>query len=118
MISARQINNRGMGWANREIFKRLIKRISADKYIIDGNLKIRKAKSVIKADRKIKCVMAASAVAKVERDKLMSQLHKDFPKYGWKSNKGYGTKHHIQAIRKYGATKCHRSMFVATALEH
>src|SRR3972149_10832777 len=41
IISARQINNRGMGWANKEIFKRLIKRVNADRYIIDGNLQVK-----------------------------------------------------------------------------
>src|SRR3989338_11162235 len=40
IISARQINNHGIGWANKEIFRRLIKKVSADSYIVDGNLKI------------------------------------------------------------------------------
>lgn len=115
-ISARQINNRGMAWANKQIFKNLINRIEADRYIVDGSLKIRNAKSLIKADGKIKCVMAASIVAKVERDRLMTRLHKEFPKYGWKSNVGYGTKYHIQAIKEHGMSRYHRSVFVTTAL--
>lgn len=118
IISARQINNRGMGWANREVFKKLIKRISADKYIIDGNLKIRNAVSMVKADTKIPEVMAASIVAKVVRDQHMIRLHEEHVMYGWKSNKGYGTRYHIQAIKEYGMSRYHRSVFVTTALRN
>lgn len=116
-ISVRQINFRGIGWANKEIFKRLIKKVVADKYIVDGNLKIPKAVSIIKADTKIPEVMAASIVAKVTRDKLMRELAKDYPQFGWQSNKGYGTRYHIAAIREHGKTKYHRSKFVETALK-
>ena len=117
-ISARQINTRGMGWANKEIFRRLRKRILADKYIADGNLKLgKKIKSVIKADTKILEVMAASIIAKVFRDRIMDHLHEQRPKYGWQSNKGYGTKYHIAALRGHGITKYHRTVFVKTALK-
>jgi len=115
-ISARQINTRGMGWANKEIFRRLKKKVPADRYIADGNLRIRGIKSVVKADTKIPEVMAASIMAKVWRDKHMIRLHDEHPIYGWQSNKGYGTKYHIAAIREHGVTKYHRSMFVRTAL--
>lgn len=122
MISVRQINSRGIGWANKELFKRLIKKIDANKYIVDGNLKIKmrnkNIKSVIKADATRKCVMAASIVAKVTRDNLMKELHKEFPEYGWDKNAGYGTKQHIEALKKLGATKHHREIFVRTALKH
>ena len=118
MISARQINNRGMGWANKEIFKRLIRKVEADKYIIDGNLKIKKAVSIVKADTKIPEVMAASIVAKVTRDKLMRELHKKHPKYGWKTNVGYGTRYHIGAIREFGVVHYHRSVFVRSAIKN
>ncbi|KKU02573.1 MAG: Ribonuclease HII [Candidatus Amesbacteria bacterium GW2011_GWC2_45_19] len=107
-ISARQINTRGMGWANKEVFRRLKNKIPADKYIADGNLKIAGITSVVKADTKIPEVMAASIVAKVFRDRIMDY---------WQSNKGYGTKYHISAIREHGVTKYHRSKFVRTALK-
>lgn len=116
-ISARQINTRGMGWANKEIFRRLRKRIPADKYIADGNLKIAGITSVVKADTKIAEVMAASIIAKAWRDKLMIRLHDEHPIYGWKSNKGYGTKYHIAALCEHGVTKYHRRKFVETALK-
>lgn len=119
LISVRQINIRGIGWANKALFKRLSKKIVADKYVADGNLKLgSKITSVIKADAKIAEVMAASIVAKVTRDKLMRQLHEDFPHYGWQSNMGYGTKFHIAALRQHGPTKHHRKLFIATALRN
>ena len=117
IISARQINNRGMGWANKQVFKNLIKRTLADKYIVDGNLKIRKAVIMVKADTKVPEVMAASIVAKVTRDKLMKELHKKHPNYGWRTNMGYGTSYHIRAIKEFGVVHYHRRVFVTTALK-
>lgn len=115
-ITVTLINKNNIGWANRELFKRLIKSIPADKYIIDGNLKIAGATSVVKADNKYQEVMAASIIAKVWRDRLMDRLHKQHPHYGWQTNKGYGTKYHIQALREHGPTKHHRKLFIKTAL--
>ena len=53
-------------------------------------------------------IAAASILAKVERDKFMVELDKDYPEYGFKDHKGYPTKSHIEAIKKYGITKFHR----------
>ncbi|KKT58839.1 MAG: Ribonuclease HII [Candidatus Amesbacteria bacterium GW2011_GWB1_47_19] len=122
IITARQINNRGMGWANKEVFKKLIKKIDADKYIVDGNLRIRvngksnRIKSVIKADETRKCVMAASIMAKVVRDEYMKKLHDKHMIYDWDKNAGYGTKKHIEAIKEFGMIHYHRSVWVTTAL--
>lgn len=125
IISARQINNHGIGWANKEIFRKLIKKIDADSYIIDGKIKIGKItgktdkiKSIIDADAKVPEVMMAGIVAKVERDKLMAGLHKQFPVYRWKDNAGYGTKQHLAAIGQFGTSHIHRSIYVTTAERH
>jgi len=124
IISTLQINNQGIGWANKEIFRRLIRKIEAHKYIVDGNLKFGriknkkdKVKSMIKADSIIAEVMAASIVAKVTRDKLMHELHMKYPRYGWISNVGYGTKVHLKAISEQGICRFHRGVFVTTALK-
>lgn len=122
IITARQINNKGIGWANTEIFKRLIKSINADKFIVDGNLKIsirnKNVVSVVNADATEECVMAASIIAKVTRDRVMEALHQKYPQYNWKENMGYGTKVHIAAIKQFGIVKYHRDVYVTTALEN
>ena len=63
----------------------------------------------IKADQECASVAAASVIAKVERDALMSALHAEHPHYGWDSNKGYGAAVHTNAIRTHGVTEYHRT---------
>lgn len=67
--------------------------------------------SIIKGDAKSISIAAASVIAKVTRDKMMYELDKIYPMYDLKSNKGYGTKKHIEAIKKYGITQYHRLSF-------
>lgn len=68
--------------------------------------------SIIKGDNKSISIAAASIIAKVTRDKLMVEYSKKYPQYGFERNKGYGTKEHIQAIKKYGLCPIHRKTFV------
>ena len=83
--------------------------------LIDGNklpnLKNYKLEYVIKGDQKIPSISAASIIAKVSRDKFITKLSKQFNNYGWNTNSGYGTKEHLKAIKKFGATKYHRKTF-------
>ena len=83
--------------------------------LIDGNkvpeMKNYKLKSIIKGDQKISEISAASIIAKVSRDRLVGNLSKNFKKYNWAKNAGYGTKDHMIAIKKYGITKFHRKTF-------
>jgi ribonuclease HII len=67
--------------------------------------------SIIKGDSKYVSIAAASVLAKTYRDEYMNQIHKEFPMYNWKKNKGYPTKEHREAIAKYGTTKYHRMTF-------
>ena len=67
--------------------------------------------SIIKGDAKSESIAAASIIAKVTRDRMMVELDKIHPEYDFKHNKGYGTKKHIEAIRKYGIIKEHRKTF-------
>jgi ribonuclease HII len=83
--------------------------------LIDGNklpdIKNYNLKYIIKGDQKIPSISAASIIAKVSRDKLMTTLSKNFQNYGWDTNSGYGTKEHLKAIKKFGITKYHRKTF-------
>jgi ribonuclease HII len=67
--------------------------------------------SIVKGDSKYVSIAAASVLAKTYRDEYMDKIHEEFPMYNWKQNKGYPTKEHREAIRKYGVTKYHRLSF-------
>ncbi len=67
--------------------------------------------SVIKGDEKCYSIAAASIVAKVVRDKIMEDYHEEYPQYNFLSNKGYGTKEHLEAIKRYGLSPIHRRSF-------
>ena len=67
--------------------------------------------SIIKGDSKFMSIAAASVLAKTYRDEYMNKIHEEFPMYNWKQNKGYPTKEHREAIRKFGVTKYHRMTF-------
>ncbi|MFX0558572.1 ribonuclease HII [Maribacter sp. CXY002] len=83
--------------------------------IVDGN-KFKPYENIphtcfVKGDSKFMSIAAASVLAKTYRDKYMERLHNEYPVYNWKQNKGYPTKEHREAIRKYGITKYHRKSF-------
>ena len=67
--------------------------------------------SIVKGDSKYLSIAAASILAKTYRDDYMDKIHEEFPMYNWKKNKGYPTKEHREAIKKYGPTKYHRMSF-------
>ena len=67
---------------------------------------------IIKGDAKSVSIAAASILAKVTRDRLMVEYDKVMPEYGFAGHKGYGSKEHIEAIKKYGPTPIHRKTFI------
>ncbi len=84
--------------------------IKPDHILIDAmplNLDI-PTTSIIKGDLLSISISAASVIAKVTRDHMLYEIDKEYPMYDLKNNKGYGTKKHIEAIKKYGITKYHR----------
>ena len=97
--------------------KRAIKKLKKKPTIvlIDGNkvpkIQSYKLKSIIKGDQKIPSISAASIIAKVTRDKMISSLGKKFKGYNWDQNYGYGTKQHLKAIKNLGITPHHRKTF-------
>src|SRR5438270_3280348 len=68
-------------------------------------------RAIIKGDARCLSIAAASIIAKVTRDRLMLQLHEEYPVYGFDRHKGYGTEAHLTALREHGATPVHRQSF-------
>lgn len=101
----RLANKYRIGAASRDIF-------------LDGGLYLGdrrgfpRAKTVVRGDEKFIAVKIASIIAKVSRDKGMARLSKKYPQYGFEIHKGYGTKKHVAAIRKYGRSEAHRLTFI------
>jgi ribonuclease HII len=89
-------------------------RLKPGKVLIDGNqlprLRVH-AEAVIGGDARVKCISAASILAKVHRDRLCLQLHELHPQYGFDAHKGYCTTAHLAALRQHGACAVHRRSF-------
>lgn len=72
--------------------------------------------TIVGGDNKYVSIAAASILAKTERDMMMKELDEKTPGYGWNSNKGYGTKQHINAIKEMGPNEVHRLSFISHLL--
>ena len=111
-----QIDRIGIVPSVRLAMRRALSKLrpAADSLLIDA-LSLRAVnlpqKSIIRGDSKSLSIAAASIVAKVERDGLMSRLSEEYSDYGFESHKGYGTKRHMAAIRKLGPSPLHRMTF-------
>ena len=81
------------------------------RYALDGSPVLVPHTTIVKGDGKYLSIAAASILAKTYRDDYMNQLAEEFPQYDWRSNKGYPTKKHREAIRQYGITPYHRKTF-------
>ena len=82
--------------------------------LIDGKFApkgLQNYKTIINGDEKIKVIGAASIIAKVYRDRFMIKLSKKFSNYAWEKNFGYGTKDHLDGLKKFGVTEYHRKGF-------
>lgn len=90
-----------------------------DYVLIDGN-KAPKIEipnePIVKGDSKSMCIAAASILAKVSRDKFIAEIAESYPQYGFDKHKGYGTKYHYEAIKKYGICDIHRKTFLKKIL--
>ena len=115
--SLKEIENLNILNASLLAMKRAIKKLKKkpSHVLIDGNklpnMKNYRLKSIIKGDQKIPSISAASIVAKVARDKMITKIAKKFKGYYWDQNYGYGTKHHLKAIKDLGITSHHRKKF-------
>ncbi len=114
-VSPQDIDLRGVGWANRWAFEELMRRVPAPLYLVDGNLRLdpgRPHRCIPGGDRLVRAISAASIVAKVHRDRLMVELDRLHPRFGWRRNKGYGSRDHLEALREIGPVELHRTTFV------
>ncbi len=115
--SVKEIEKINILQASLLAMKRAIKKLKKkpSHVLIDGNklpkLNNYKLKSVIKGDQKIPSISAASIIAKVARDRVITNLGKKFKGYKWEQNCGYGTRQHLKAIKKLGITPQHRKTF-------
>jgi ribonuclease HII len=116
VISNEEIDSRGVHAANLDGMRRAVQGLQitpayvlTDGYAIEGlalpNL------AVWKGDQVVTCISAASIIAKVTRDRIMRDLDLIYPEYGLKSHKGYITKSHADALKKFGVTPIHRRSF-------
>ncbi|AYD40051.1 ribonuclease HII [Clostridium fermenticellae] len=117
LINNTKIDERGISWCNNEVLRKAADglKIQPDLVLSDGyavkNLNIDN-EFIIKGDAKSASIACASIIAKVYRDNLMREYSKEYPNYRFENNSGYGTKEHIEAIRKYGVCKIHRRYFL------
>jgi ribonuclease HII len=115
-IEEMNILNASMTAMNRAVAKLKNK---PDLALVDGNI-VRgfemRAVPVVKGDAICPSISAASILAKVTRDRMVAELDKDYPEYGFAKHKGYGTKDHREAILKYGPSPIHRMSFLTKIL--
>lgn len=114
------IDKNGISVAIKECIKQGLENLNLNPkdctVLLDGSLKAplqyKNQKTIIKGDQKEKIISLASVIAKISRDKKMDLLHKKYTKYNWSQNKGYGTKSHYSAIKKYKPSSLHRKSFL------
>ena len=115
--SVKEIEKINILQASLLAMKRAIKKLKKkpNLILVDGNklpeIKNYSLRSIIKGDQKIPSISAASIIAKVTRDKVITNLGKKFKGYHWDQNYGYGTKQHLKAIKNLGITSHHRKTF-------
>ncbi len=111
-IESREIDKVGVGRATHIAFRKVTAELKPDFCLIDAfyikHFTRKRQQAVKDGDKVCASIAAASIVAKVYRDSLMRKLHFIYPQYGFGKHKGYGTKMHQEAIKKYGFSKIHR----------
>jgi len=99
-------------------------KVKPDICLIDGDCRVPclsfKQRTVVRGDTKSASIAAASILAKVSRDRIMVRYAGRYPLYGFERHKGYGTKKHVEALKKYGACPIHRMTFspVSSIVSH
>ena len=122
-ISAGEIDRRGIQNANLDGARRAISElvvepgfVLVDAFRVPG-LTIPQL-PIVGGDYTARCIAAASILAKVSRDRLITQMAEEFPEYGLEGHKGYGTQAHMDAVRRHGASPEHRYTYANVAAAH
>jgi len=122
VISHKKIDEINILKASLLAMKKSVQKLSVqpDIILVDGNKTFdydAEVIPIVKGDSKSLSIASASIIAKVVRDRIMVKYSKEFPQYNWRSNKGYPTKEHIEAVLKYGACSLHRKTFLKKIFE-
>jgi ribonuclease HII len=114
-VSPEEIDRLNILWASMEAMERAIRKISPSRVLIDGNRLPKQlpcaAEAIVKGDGIYACIAAASILAKVTRDRLMIELAKTYPGYGFETHYGYPTPDHLAALKRLGPCPIHRRSF-------
>ena len=118
-FSPAQIDKDGLSHCLGQGLEEIQKQLKADIYLFDGNqtFGVLGINTMVKADGKIPEVSAASILAKVTHDRAIIDASKIYKEYGFEKHKGYGTKAHVEAIKKYGFCEIHRRSFKVKGLD-
>lgn len=118
--SVQEIDELNIFHATMLAMKRAVEglRLKPAKVLVDGNRLPRLdvlSEAIVGGDAKVKSISAASIIAKVTRDRMLAELHDQFPQYGFAAHKGYSTPEHLEALRQHGPCVHHRRHFAPVA---
>ena len=120
--SAKEIDDLGISSCLKNSILEIIENLKefSDYFLMDGNTNfgIQILQKEIKADAKYAQVSAASILAKVSRDRFMVEISKNFKEFDFEKHKGYGTKAHIEAIKKFGRSSIHRTSYKIKGIDN
>jgi ribonuclease HII len=116
VASVEEIDRINIYWARMLAMTRAVEALGLEPawVLVDGNATPRwqrPSKAIVDGDAKCRSIAAASIVAKVTRDRMMAELARDYPGYGWETNRGYGTPEHYRGLEALGVTPLHRRSF-------
>ena len=116
IASVEEIDTLNIYWARMLAMTRAVEALGVEPawILVDGNACPRwqrPSKAIVAGDARCRSIAAASIVAKVTRDRLMAERARDYPGYGWETNRGYGTPEHYRGLEALGVTPLHRRSF-------